>query len=340
MKSALITGISGQDGSYLAELLLKKDYKVYGLIRRKSQVDYGNSKHLSRAINFIYGDLTDEISLRNALEESQPDEVYNLAAQSFVGLSWSNPILTTCVNSIGVLNILEAIKVQCPETRFYQASSSEMFGQVSDTFQSESTAFYPKSPYGISKLFGHWITINYRESYNLFACAGILFNHESERRGYEFVTRKITSSIAKIVCGRSEYFEIGNLDSKRDWGHAEDYVKAIYLMLQNEKPKEYVIASGEAHTVREFIELAFRFVGIELYWKGVGVSEEGFCKKTSKMLVKVNPKLFRQTDVDLLLGNAEMARKELGWTKTIFFETLVEKMIVHDLELQKKLNGE
>ena len=257
MKSALITGITGQDGSYLAELLLEKGYKVYGLVRRKSKLEFNNAEHLKDKVEFIFGDMTDESSLVRAMKISQADEVYNLAAQSFVATSWESPLATAEIDAIGVTNMLEAIRTVKPEARFYQASTSEMFGKVQEIPQKETTPFYPRSPYGVAKLYGHWITKNYRESYNLYACSGILFNHESERRGEEFVTRKITKAVARIKNGLQDTLELGNLDAKRDWGHSQDYVKAMWLMLQQDEPDDYVISTKETHPVREFVDLAF-----------------------------------------------------------------------------------
>lgn len=332
MKNALITGVTGQDGSYLAELLLSKGYKVYGLARRKSTLDYGNAEHLKDDIEFIYGDMTDIVSLMNAIKRSQPDEVYNLAAQSFVATSWEQPITTQEIDAAGVLNILEAIRSVKPDTRFYQASTSEMFGKVMEIPQSENTPFYPRSPYGVAKLYGHWITKNYRESYKLFACSGILFNHESERRGKEFVTRKITDAAARIKCGIQDVLELGNLDAKRDWGHSADYVKAMWLMLQQQVPDDYVIASGETHKVREFVELAFKYNGIDIEWNGNGVEEKGIDKRTGKTIVRVNPKFYRPAEVQLLLGNPERAVKILGWEREVGFEELVRRMAESDLK--------
>ena len=266
-KHALITGITGQDGSYLAELLLEKGYEVYGLMRRKSVVDYGNVDHIKEKIHFIYADMTDEISLIRAMQISQADEVYNLAAQSFVATSWEQPMATAEIDALGVTKMLEAIKFVKPSCRFYQASTSEMFGLVQEMPQTEKTPFYPRSPYGVAKLYGHWITKNYRESFNLFACSGILFNHESERRGLEFVTRKITTAAARISLGLQDHVELGNLDAKRDWGHSKDYVRAMWLMLQQDAPDDYVIATNETRTVREFVEIAFAHVGIEIAWQ-------------------------------------------------------------------------
>lgn len=335
MKKALITGITGQDGSFLAELLLNKGYKVYGLIRRNSTNDYGNVQHIKNEIEFIYGDMSDPASLNSAIAHSMPDEVYNLAAQSFVKISWSQPIFTTQVNAVGVLNLLEAIKNIKPDARFYQASTSEMFGLVQEMPQSESTPFYPRSPYGVSKLYGHWITKNYRESYNMFCSEGILFNHESERRKSEFVTRKITSAAAKISRGIEDKLILGNLDAKRDWGYAGDYVEAMYLMLQHDTPDEFVIASGEMHSVREFTSIAFEKVGIPLIWEGKDINEKGIDKNTGKTIVEVSDKFFRPADVVTLLGNPQKAEKILGWKRKVTFPELIDKMLNYDLSLIK-----
>ncbi len=336
MKKALITGITGQDGSYLAELLLEKGYEVYGIWRRKSYVDYGNVAHIKDKIHFIYADMTDPISLITAMRISQADEVYNLAAQSFVATSWEQPLATADIDAIGVTNMLEAIRNVKPEARFYQASTSEMFGLVQEIPQKETTPFYPRSPYGVAKLYGHWITKNYRESYDMYACSGILFNHESERRGMEFVTRKITDAAARIKLGKQEYVELGNMDAKRDWGHSKDYVRAMWLMLQQDKPDDYVVATGETRTVREFVDAAFRAVGMELEFKGEGLEEVGIEKATGKVRVKVNPKFFRPAEVQLLLGNPEKAEKQLGWVREISFNDLVSRMAKNDLELVSK----
>ncbi len=335
-KRALITGITGQDGSYLAELLLEKEYEVYGIMRRKSVVDYGNVEHIKDKIHFIYADMTDPISLINAMKISKVDEIYNLAAQSFVGTSWEQPLATADIDALGVTNILEAIRLVKPEARFYQASTSEMFGLVQEMPQSEKTPFYPRSPYGVAKLYGHWITKNYRESYNLYACSGILFNHESERRGKEFVTRKITNAAAHIKQGVQEYLELGNLDSKRDWGHSKDYVRAMWLMLQQETPDDYVIATNETRTVREFVETAFSHIGITIEWKGTGVDEIGIDKATGKTIIKINPQYFRPAEVDVLLGNPAKAEKNLNWKREISFTELVKRMVDHDMELVAK----
>lgn len=333
MKNALITGITGQDGSYLSELLLEKGYNVYGIMRRKSVVDYGNVAHLKDKIHFIYADMTDVVSLINAMKISQADEVYNLAAQSFVATSWEQPIATADIDALGVANMLEAIRTIKPEARFYQASTSEMFGKVQAMPQTETTPFYPRSPYGVSKVFGHWITKNYRESYDMYACSGILFNHESERRGLEFVTRKITNSVAKIKLGVMDHVELGSLDAKRDWGHSKDYVRAMWLMLQQDTPDDYVIATHETRTVREFVENAFRCVGINIIWQGKGIDEKGLDKETGKILVTVNPKFFRPAEVEVLLGNPEKAEKVLDWKREISFPELVERMVKNDLKL-------
>ena len=336
MKNALITGITGQDGSYLAELLLEKGYNVYGIMRRKSVADYGNVEHIKDRINFIYADMTDIVSLINAMRTSQADEVYNLAAQSFVGTSWEQPIATAEIDAVGVTNMLEAIKIVKPEARFYQASTSEMFGLVQEIPQRETTPFYPRSPYGVAKLYGHWITKNYRESFDMYACSGILFNHESERRGKEFVTRKITDAVARIKLGVQDHLELGNMDSKRDWGHSKDYVKAMWLMLQQEVADDYVIATNETRTVREFVEIAFSHVGIEIEWSGVGVDETGKDKSTGNTLVKINPKFFRPAEVDILIGDPAKADRDLGWTRGISFSQLVERMVKNDMELVEK----
>lgn len=336
MKNALITGITGQDGSYLAELLLEKGYNVFGIMRRKSVADYGNVDHIKNKINFIYADMTDVISLTNAMRISQADEVYNLAAQSFVATSWEQPIATADIDALGVTNMLEAIRTVKPKAHFYQASTSEMFGLVQAIPQCETTPFYPRSPYGVAKLYGHWITKNYRESYKMYACSGILFNHESERRGKEFVTRKITDAVARIKQGVQDHLELGNMDSKRDWGHSKDYVKAMWLMLQQETPNDYVIATNETRTVREFVETAFKHVDIEVVWSGTGVDEVGRNKATGEVIVRVNPKFFRPAEVDILLGDPSKAEKELGWKRDISFADLVERMVKNDMAIVKK----
>lgn len=320
-KTALITGITGQDGSYLAEFLLGKGYTVYGLIRRSSTETTGRIQHLvdTGKIQLIGGDIIDHLSLIQAVQKSGADEVYNLASMSYVKASWDHPVATADYTGISVTKMLEAIRTINPKIKFYQASSSEMFGKVQAVPQNEKTPFYPRSPYGIAKLFGHWTTINYRESYNIFACSGILFNHESPRRGMEFVTRKISYNVAKIKLGISNGFSLGNMDAKRDWGFAGDYVKAMWLMLQQDKPEDYVIASGETHSVREFVEAAFEHVGITDWEK----------------YVKVDQKYMRPADVELLVGDASKANSVLGWKPDVSFKELVAMMVDSDLRLLK-----
>ena len=320
MKRAIITGITGQDGSYLAEFLLEKGYKVFGLKRRTSSLNYGNSKHLIGEIEFISADMEDLPSLINSVKTAKPDEVYNLAAQSFVKASWDQPILTSMVDGLGVTYMLEAIKTARPDARFYQASTSEMFGKVQEMPQKETTPFYPRSPYAVAKLYGHWITINYRESYDMYACSGILFNHESPRRGLEFVTRKVTNAVARIKLGLQDSVSLGNLDSKRDWGFAGDYVKAMWLMLNQEEPDDFVISTGETHTIREMCEVAFCHVGLDY-----------------EDYVKIDPKFFRPAEVEVLLGNPEKAKKKLGWEPEVTFKQLIEMMVDSDLEIVKRI---
>jgi len=336
MKKALITGITGQDGSYLAELLLEKGYEVHGIMRRKSVVDYGNVEHIKDKLNLIYGDMTDVISLIRAMNISQADEVYNLAAQSFVATSWEQPIATTAIDAEGVVNMLEAIRTVKPEARFYQASTSEMFGLVQETPQKESTPFYPRSPYGVAKLYGHWITKNYRESFGLYSCSGILFNHEGERRGKEFVTRKVTDAVARIKLGKQSCIELGNLDAKRDWGHSKDYVRAMWLMLQEEEADDFVIATGETRSIRDFAEAAFKVVGTTIKWQGTGENETGIDEATGKTVVKINPRFYRPAEVELLLGDPSKAERKLGWKREITFTQMVERMVKNDLELVGK----
>ncbi|KGR90049.1 GDP-D-mannose dehydratase [Ureibacillus massiliensis 4400831 = CIP 108448 = CCUG 49529] len=315
MKKALITGITGQDGSYLADLLLEKGYKVYGLVRRTSTPIMVNLEHIKDQIEFVSGDITDLSSLIRIVEQIQPDEVYNLAAQSFVGSSWEQPVLTGNITGLGVTNMLEAVRITKPDARFYQASSSEMFGKVMETPQKETTPFYPRSPYGVAKLYGHWITINYRESFNMYACSGILFNHESPRRGVEFVTRKITDAVAQIKLGLTNELRLGNLDAKRDWGFAGDYVKAMWLMLQQDTPDDFVISTGETHTVEEFVEIAFSHAGLD--WRDY---------------VVIDPKFVRPAEVDLLLGDCSKAKEKLDWKLDVSFEQLVKMMVDSDLK--------
>lgn len=313
-KCALITGITGQDGSYLAELLLENGYKVYGLVRRTSTINVVNIEHLLDHIELISGDLLDEGSISRALQQANPTEVYNLAAQSFVSTSWEQPILTADVTALGVTRLLEGIRNYNPEIKFYQASSSEMFGKAQEAPQTEKTPFYPRSPYGVSKLYGHWSTINYRESYRMFTCAGILFNHESPRRGLEFVTRKITDAAVRIKLGLQRELRLGNLEAKRDWGFAGDYVRAMWLMLQQEKPDNYVIATGETHSVGEFARGAFECLNLDY-----------------NDYVVVDPKFVRPAEVDILLGNPEKATQKLGWVPEVNFRLLIEMMVENDL---------
>ena len=320
MKRALITGITGQDGSYLAEFLLKKDYKVFGTVRRLSTPNLENIGHLRDEVEFLSADLLDQGSLTDAIKESEPDEVYNLAAQSFVKASWDQPVLTGEFTALGATRVLEAIRTVNKKIKFYQASSSEMFGKVTETPQKETTRFHPRSPYGVAKVYGHYITLNYRESYDMFACSGILFNHESPRRGIEFVTRKISNAVARISLGKQEKLELGNLDAERDWGFAGDYVEAMWLMLQQENPDDYVIATGEKHSVEEFVRLAFEVVGIS-DWKQYVVSD--------------HPKHVRPAEVDYLIGDYSKANEKLGWSPKTSFNELVEMMVKADLEREK-----
>jgi GDPmannose 4,6-dehydratase len=320
MKRALITGVTGQDGSYLCELLLEKGYEVHGIVRRSSTEKFERIDHLASRIHLHQADLLDQMSLIDVLKESNPDEVYNLAAQSFVPTSWKQPVLTAEFTSIGVTRMLEAIRLLGKDRiRFYQASSSEMFGKVQAVPQTEDTPFYPRSPYGVAKLYGHWITINYRESYGMYCVSGILFNHESERRGREFVTRKVTDGVARIKLGLSKELRLGNLDAKRDWGHAQDYVRAMWLMLQQDKPDDYVIATGQTHTVERLVQLAF--AAVDLDWK---------------KYVVLDPAFVRPAEVDLLIGDPAKAKRQLGWTPQITFEQMVERMVKSDIE---KLKG-
>ncbi|ODN02270.1 GDP-mannose 4,6 dehydratase [Orchesella cincta] len=345
-KVALITGITGQDGSYLAELLLGKGYEVHGIIRRSSSFNTGRIAHLyadpqshrEGSMKLHYGDMTDSSCLVKIIVQVRPSEIYNLAAQSHVKVSFDMSEYTAEVDAVGTLRILDAIRT-CgmeKEIRFYQASTSELYGKVQETPQKETTPFYPRSPYACAKLYAYWIVTNYREAYGMYACNGILFNHESPRRGENFVTRKITRSVAKIHLGQIEYFELGNLDAKRDWGHARDYVEAMWLMLQQEKPEDFVIATGEAHSVREFVEESFKIVGREIVWEGNGVNEVGKEKGTGIVRIKVNPKYYRPTEVEFLLGDPTKANKAFGWTAKVGFLGLVKDMIESDLELMKK----
>ena len=334
-KKVLITGVTGQDGSYLSEFLLAHDCEVHGMIRRHSTPCTQRIDHIIADKNFSlhYGDMTDSHNLTALIYEIQPDEIYNLAAQSNVATSFEAAEYTAEATGVGALKILEAIRLTGSKAKFYQASTSELFGGLPETApQSESTPFYPKSPYGAAKLYAYWITVNYREAYGIFACNGILFNHESPRRGEDFVTRKITSAVAKILTGKQEKISLGNLNAKRDWGFAGDYVEGMWLMLQRDKPDDYVLATGETHTVREFVETAFKEVGIDIEWRGTGLAEKGFCSKTGRLLVDVNEKFFRPAEVDLLLGNPAKAEKLLGWKRKISFKELVKMMVAADLE--------
>lgn len=312
---ALITGITGQDGSYLAEFLLEKKYRVYGLVRRSSTINFERINHLQDLVELIPGDLLDESSLITALQKAEPNEVYNLAAQSFVPTSWSQPVLTGEFTALGVTRMLEAVRVVNPAIRFYQASSSEMFGMVEESPQTEATRFYPRSPYGIAKLYGHWITVNARESYGLYACSGILFNHESPRRGVEFVSRRVSYNVARLKLGLQQKLKMGNLDAERDWGFAGDYVRAMWLMLQQEKPEDYVVATGQTNSVRRLLEIAFAHVGLDY-----------------RQYVEIDPELLRPAEVHHLRGNSAKARLKLGWEPRVGFEKLIEMMVDSDLE--------
>ena len=341
-KVALITGITGQDGSYLAELLLSKNYEVHGIVRRHStngteKIDHliNNSK-LNGQFFLHQGDLTDTGNLFNLVKTIAPNEVYNLAAQSHVGTSFKLPEATAEVTGLGVVRLLEAIRQNDINIKFYQASTSELFGGLADTApQNESTPFYPRSPYGVAKLYAYWITVNYREAYGMFTCNGILFNHESPRRGEDFVTRKITLAVTKIMAGKQDKLSLGNLDSKRDWGFAGDYVEGMWLMLQQDNPGDYVLSTNETHTVREFVEAAFDEVGIKIEWRGNGVDEKGYDSNSGKLLVDVNPKFFRPSEVSLLLGDASKAERDLGWQRKVSFIELVKMMVRSDMELVK-----
>jgi len=318
MKTALVTGVTGQDGSYLAELLLKKDYEVYGIVRRSSSSNFERIRHIQDDLKLLQGDLLDQNSLIEAIEGSCPDEVYNLGAQSFVPTSWNQPVLTGEFTALGVTRILEAIRLVNKKIRFYQASSSEMFGKVAEVPQNEQTVFYPRSPYGVAKLYAHWITVNYRESYDMFCCSGILFNHESPRRGLEFVTKKVSNGVARIKMGLSNELRMGNLDAKRDWGFAGDFVEAMWLMVQQDEPEDYVISTDEAHSVKELVEVAFDHVGLN--WKDY---------------VVVDHKFVRPAEVDLLLGDSAKARNKLKWQPKVKFEELIRMMVDYDIERYK-----
>ncbi len=344
-KRALITGITGQDGAYLAELLLDKGYEVHGIKRRSSLFNTDRIDHLyrdphdeTRRMVLHYGDLTDATNLIRVVQEVQPHEIYNLAAQSHVAVSFETAEYTANSDALGTLRLLEAIRIcgLATSTRFYQASSSEMFGKVLETPQRETTPFYPRSPYAAAKIYAFWVTVNYREAYGLFACNGILFNHESPIRGETFVTRKVTRGLARIKVGLDDCLYLGNLDALRDWGHARDYVRAQWLMLQHARPEDFVIATGEQHSVREFVTLAARFAGIELDWRGGGLEEHAIDTLTGKTIVRIDPRYFRPTEVDTLLGDASKARRELGWAPEVGFETLVQEMVDSDVKLAER----
>ena len=315
-KNALITGITGQDGSYLAEFLLEKGYNVFGMVRRSSTENFERIVHIRDKVTLIQADLLDQMSLIAAISESQPDEIYNLAAQSFVPASWTKPVLTAQFTALGVTRMLEAMRHTKSDARFYQASSSEMFGKVAEVPQTENTPFHPRSPYGVAKVYGHFITVNYRESYNLYACSGILFNHESPRRGYEFVTRKVTDGVARIKLGLIDELRLGNLDAKRDWGYAGDYVRMMWMMLQQDEPDDYVICSGETHSVEELVQIAFDYAGLD--WK---------------KYIKIDQRFVRPAEVDLLIGDAAKAREKLGWETRVTFEEMIRMMVDNDLKM-------
>ncbi len=341
MKRALITGITGQDGAYLAELMLKKNYEVHGIKRRASQFNTDRIDHLyqdphesGRRFVLHYGDLTDSTNLIRIVQQVQPDEIYNLAAQSHVQVSFETPEYTANADALGPLRLLEAIRILGLEkkTKFYQASTSELYGLVQETPQTERTPFYPRSPYAVAKLYAYWITVNYREAYGIFGCNGILFNHESPIRGETFVTRKITRGLARIKLGFQDCLYLGNLDGKRDWGHARDYVELMYLMLQQEQPKDYVIATGQQNSVRDFVNVAGREVGIDIRWEGKGVEEKGYDRNTGKCIVAVDKRYYRPTEVEALLGDASLAREALGWKPKTSFEEMVAEMVAWDLK--------
>ena len=337
-KHALITGITGQDGAYLAQLLLEKNYQVYGLIARRGTDTTGRLHELGIAgqVHLLDGDLIDPSSMIRALEKSKVEEVYNLGAQSFVATSWDQPILTAEVTGVSVVKMLEALRIVNPKARFYQASTSEMFGQIQEPNQSERTPFYPRSPYGVAKLYGHWITVNYRESFGMHASSGILFNHESPLRGTEFVTRKITVALARICHGLQDVLELGNLDSKRDWGFAGDYVRAMWAMLQQEQPDDYVVATGETWTVRQFVEKAAVHAGFDIEWRGEAEQTQCINRKSGKIIVRVNPAFYRPAEVDVLIGDPAKAHQKLGWKREVSFDALVQMMAEADLRRAAK----
>lgn len=340
MKKAFITGVTGQDGSYLAELLLGKGYEVHGLKRRSSSFNTGRIEHLldNPMFKLHDGDLADSTNLTRLVKEIQPDEIYNLAAQSHVKVSWDCPEFTAETDAVGTLRLLEAIRINGLEkkTKFYQASTSELFGLVQEPIQSEKTPFYPRSPYGVAKMYSYWIVVNYRESFGMFACNGILFNHESPRRGETFVTRKITMAAARISLGMQEKLSLGNLNAKRDWGHAKDYVEGMWRILQNDKPEDFVLATGTTTSIRDFVTMTFKELGIEIEWRGTGVDEKGVDKATGKVVVDVNPAYFRPAEVELLLGDSTKARTKLGWKPTYDLQMLCREMVESDLDLAKR----
>ena len=346
MKNALITGITGQDGSYLAELLLEKSYNVHGIIRRNSTSDPTDRiKQLldNPNIHLHYGDMSDFSNLTSLIQQTQPDEIYNLAAQSHVKVSFSNALYTTDINALGVTRILEAIRVLGLEenTKFYQASTSEMFGKVQETPQKETTSFYPRSPYGVAKLYGYWLVRNYRESYNIFGCNGILFNHESPRRGELFVTRKVTKTLSEIKVGiKKGPLELGNMDANRDWGHAKDYVRGMWMMLQADQPDDYILSMEEQHSVRDFVNISCKHLGFDIEWSGEGIDEVGIDRNTGKTIVQINPEYYRPTEVETLIGDCTKVKTELGWKPEYTFEKLVEEMCESDLKLAMKKKNE
>jgi len=341
MKTAIVTGISGQDGAYLAELLLDRGYRVVGTFRRTSSVNFWRIEELGIEnhpnLELVEHDLTDLGSSINLIQRAKPDEVYNLAAQSFVGVSFEQPVTTAQITAVGPLHLLEAIRIVDQAIRFYQASTSEMFGKVQTVPQTEATSFYPRSPYGVAKLYAHWITVNYRESYNIFGCSGILFNHESPLRGREFVTRKITDAVAKIKLGKLDCLELGNLEAKRDWGYAKEYVDGMYRMMQADVPDTYVLATNRSETVRDFVSMAFKAVDVEIAWKGSGIDERGFDAKDGRNIVRINKKFYRPAEVDLLIGDPTKARDRLGWSPRTTLEELCAMMVKADL--RRNANG-
>jgi GDPmannose 4,6-dehydratase len=341
MKKAIITGITGQDGAYLSQLLLEKGYTVYGTYRRSSSMNFWRIEELGIQnhpnLHLLEYDLNDQTSNIRLIDKTQPDEIYNLAAQSFVGVSFDQPLSTSQTTGIGCLHLLEAIRIINPKIKFYQASTSEMFGKVQQVPQTEDTPFYPRSPYGFSKLFAHWATINYRESYDIFGVSGILFNHESPLRGREFVTRKITDTVAKIALGKQSKLELGNLDAQRDWGYAKEYVEGMYKMLQHHSPETFVLATNETHTVKKFVELSFNKIEIQLEWKGTAENEKGYCSKSGRELVSINPKFYRPAEVELLIGDAKKANDLLNWKPTTGLEALCSLMV--DADLKRNKNG-